>query len=319
MDTHATRGIKRERPLTWLLLVGSIFSLSLLALNAVARPAFFQAPAPGVPVQTTKVIQQPIFKLPDQRMNILVMGVDNASAKDAVPGQTLTRSDTTILCTIDPGAKKAALVSIPRDSRVAIPGHGNGKLNSAHAMGGPQLAMKTVSSAFNVPVEHYVVVDTSALKRIFEMIGPLEVDVEQPMKYNDNSGKLHIDLRSGKQLLTPDQIEQYVRFRHTPEADIGRIRRQQGILLTAFKKVTEPSFVVTHLPQLITTFCQSVKTDLSTEDIGRLAFFGLSLHEGDISTASLPGTPATIRRVSYWIVNSTKASQIFDKLQCRRS
>ncbi len=242
------------------------------------------------------------------------MGVDNTSTKIK---EALTRSDTTILCTCDPQTKKASLVSIPRDSRVAIPGHGNGKINSAHAYGGPKLAMKTVSSAFKIPVDHYVVIDTSAMRSLFNMIGPLEVDVDQRMHYTDNSGKLHIDLKPGRQWLSSDQVEQYVRFRHTPEADIGRIRRQQQVLMLTFKKISEPQFVVTHLPQLIAMFSHCVKTDLSVEQLGQFALFGLGLQDKDISMASIPGHPAIIQRTSYWIVNSDQAKALLDRLQGR--
>lgn len=249
--------------------------------------------------------------LVQQKTSILIMGVDNAALKGTQKGKN--RSDTTILCTIDPATRKVSMVSIPRDSRVPIPGRGYGKVNSAFAYGGPSLAMQTVRSAFNVPVDHYVVVDTSALRKLFEVVGPLEVDVERAMKYTDNSGKLKIDLKPGRQLLTPAQVEQYVRFRHTPEADIGRIARQQKVLKLAFKKICEPGFAVTRMPQLLMTANQVVKTDLPFDAISKLAFFGVGLQDADISMASLPGRPENIRRVSYWIVNKPQAKMLLSK------
>lgn len=259
----------------------------------------------------TAAAQAGAAALIQHRTNILVMGVDNASRKQKT---ALTRSDTTILVSCDPQTRKASLISLPRDSRVAIPGHGQGKLNSAHAYGGPGLAVQTVSNAFRVPVDHYVVVDTSALRKICDMIGPLEVNVEQEMQYTDRTGNLHIDLKPGRQKLTPARVEQFVRFRHTPEADIGRIRRQQQVLMAAFKKVADPAFVVLHLPQLIATFSQCVKTDLSLDQIGKLALFGVGLQDKDIAMSSLPGRPANIHRASYWIVNSAQANVLLNRL-----
>lgn len=307
MDTHSTRTSRRVR-----LTASSI--LAAIVATAVLPAYADQHKNPLLSVNPMAMLAQASASavLP-QRTSILVMGVDNAAVSGKQKGRV--RSDTTILCTLDPGTRKISVVSIPRDSRVAIPGHGFGKVNSAYSYGGPALAMQTIRNAFNVQVDHYVVVNTAAMKKVLEVIGPLEVDVERKMQYTDNSGKLRIDLKAGRQQLSPAQVEQYIRFRQTPEADIGRIGRQQKVLKIAFKKVSDPTFSLTRLPQLLSTAGQVIKTDLPFDKVSRLALFGLGLHESDMTMASLPGRPENIRRVSYWIVNKPQAKVLLSHAQ----
>src|SRR6202011_2267561 len=104
---------------------------------------------------------------------VLLMGVDSNGI--GTQRFTSTRSDTMMLISCDPIAKRVGVVSIPRDSRVAIPGHGNDKINAAHAFGGPELAVKTVGEVFQVPIDHYVVIDVQGLRKLFEVLGPVEV------------------------------------------------------------------------------------------------------------------------------------------------
>src|SRR6185369_4489771 len=106
----------------------------------------------------------------DERMNILVMGVDsNGRNTDRFAS---TRSDTMMLVSIDPFQKRVGVISIPRDSRVPIAGnHGTDKINSAHAYGGPELAMQTVHDNFGAQIDHYIVVDAQGLKKLVEVLG----------------------------------------------------------------------------------------------------------------------------------------------------
>ncbi len=136
-----------------------------------------------------------------------------------------------MLVHVDPDTKRVGIVSIPRDSRVKLPGnHGIDKINFAHALGGPNCAVEAVKDAFAVPIDHYGDVDTEGLKKVFEALGPMEIMVEKRMRYRDRAAGLHVDLEPGSQTLSPKQVEEYVRFRHDPKGDIGRIERQQWFM-----------------------------------------------------------------------------------------
>ncbi len=246
-----------------------------------------------------------------QKMNILLMGVDsNGLNTDPFLG---TRSDTMMLVSIDPIENKVGVISIPRDSRVRIPNHGVDKINGAHAFGGAELSMQTVREAFGVPVDHYVEVDTGGLKKLFEVLGPVEVLVEKEMHYVDHTAKLNVDLKPGLQTLTPAQAEEYVRFRHDARGDIGRIERQQWFVRSAVKKFKDPAIVL-KLPQLIMLGYQCVRTDLPVQEVMSIAAFGKDYPPEKVVTAMLPGEAQMISGGSYWIPDAIAGQALFSRI-----
>ncbi|MBX9688418.1 MAG: LCP family protein [Candidatus Obscuribacterales bacterium] len=246
-----------------------------------------------------------------QKMTILLMGVDsNGQNTDPFQG---TRSDTMMLVSIDPLENKVGVISIPRDSRVRIPNHGVDKINSAHAYGGAELSMQTVREAFSVPVDHYIEVDTGGLKKLFEILGPVEVLVEKEMKYVDHSGKLNVDLKAGLQTLSPAQTEEYVRFRHDARGDIGRIERQQWFVRQAAKKFKEPEIVL-KLPQLVYLAYQCVRTDLPVQDVMSIAAYAKDFPHERVVTAMLPGEAQMISGGSYWVPDAIASQAVFSRI-----
>ena len=235
----------------------------------------------------------------ESRMNVLLMGVDsNGRDTERFTG---CRSDTMIIASLDPESKKVSLVSIPRDSRVRIAdNHGVDKINSAHAFGGPELAVKTVGEDFGVPIDHYIVIDTQGLKKVFEALGPVEILIEKPMHYRDRAGRLNIALEPGLNKLDATGLEEYVRYRHDAKGDIGRIERQQWFLRQVKKKLEEPQ-VLLKLPELCKLAEEYVRTDLTVEDMLKLAAFSKEIKTNKIQTAMLPGEPVTISGGSYWV------------------
>jgi LCP family protein required for cell wall assembly len=246
-----------------------------------------------------------------QKTTILLMGVDS-NGLTADPFLN-TRSDTMMLVSIDPQSSKVAVVSIPRDSRVTIPDHGTDKINSAHALGGPELSMRTVREAFGVPVDHYIEVDTGGLKKLFEILGPVEVLVEKEMRYVDHSAKLTVDLQSGLQQLTPAQAEEYVRFRNDGRGDIGRIERQQWFVRQAARKLKDPEIVL-KLPQLVYLAYQCVHTDLPVQDVLAIAGYARDFPHEKVVTAMLPGEARMIGGGSYWVCDPVADQVLFSRL-----
>lgn len=246
-----------------------------------------------------------------EKMTILLMGVDS-NGKDADRFQG-TRSDTMMLVSIDPVENKVGVVSIPRDSRVKIPQHGTDKINSAHAMGGPELAIRTINEAFGIPVDHYIEVDTTGLKKLFEVLGPVEVLVEKEMHYTDHTAKLHVDLQPGLQTLTPAQAEEYVRFRHDARGDIGRIERQQWFIRQAAKKFQEPGIIL-KMPELVALAYECIRTDIPLQDVLRIAAFAKDFPREKVVTAMLPGSGQTINGGSYWIPDTLASQAVLSRI-----
>jgi len=247
----------------------------------------------------------------ENRMNLLVMGVDSNGANTA--RFTGCRSDSMMVVSCDPVSKRVAIVSIPRDSRVAIPRHGNDKINAAHALGGPALSVETVENAFQIPIDHYIVIDVQGLRKVFHLLGPVQVVVEKKMRYQDHAGHLNVALDPGVQTLTPEQAEEYVRFRHDSRGDLGRIERQQWFMRQVSKKLHEPQ-VILKLPELFKLASDYAVTDLSVQDMAKLAAFGKDIQPKQVQTATLPGQVTSIRGGSYVIPDYAADAVVFNRL-----
>lgn len=281
-----------------------------LALTRVSDQLNMREPAAAT---AQARILSPINFVPklSQKMTILLLGVDsNGLNTDPFLG---TRSDTMMLVSIDPLVNKVSVISIPRDSRVIIPNRGIDKINSAHAFGGVELSMQTVREAFGIPVDHYIEVDTAGLKKLFEILGPVEVLVEKEMHYIDHSAKLNVDLQPGLQQLSPEQAEEYLRFRHDGRGDIGRIERQQWFVRQAARKFKEPQIVL-KLPQLIHLGYQCVRTDLPVQDLLSIANYAKDFPQEKVLTAMLPGDSRFIHGGSYWVPDSTAGQLMFSRI-----
>ncbi len=241
------------------------------------------------------------------------MGVDsNGKGTQRFVG---TRSDTMMFVSIDPQRNRLAVISIPRDSRVEIANGrgGSDKINAAHALGGPQLAMATIKQTFNVSADRYLVIDEEGFKRALEVLGPVDVLVEKKMNYADHSAALSIDLEPGLKQLDARQAEGYIRFRHDAKGDIGRIERQQWFARQLATKFSDPQTIL-KLPQLLKIANDCSVTDLTVDEMVKLVGFACHLDSHNIEMASLPGEPGSISGISYWVPDAEAARAIFNKL-----
>jgi LCP family protein required for cell wall assembly len=224
---------------------------------------------------------------------ILMMGVD----VNYLPGHEHTdfqgtRSDTMMLVRISPHHGTVSVISIPRDSKVYLAeGHGIDKINAAHAVGGPELAVQTVQDSFGIPVDNYIVVNYKGIQDLVDALGGVSVYVDQPMHYRDNTAKLDINFDPGKYDLDGKHAEAFLRFRHDQMGDIGRIRRQQYFVSALAQKMQSP-WVITRLPSLVNLAKKYVVTDMAPEDMLRLAFFAKNVQPYNIRVATLPAMQA---------------------------
>lgn len=240
-----------------------------------------------------------------KKLTLLLMGVDR---RDSESG----RADTIIVAFVDMNSKKMSLLSIPRDTYVNIPGHGETKINHAHAYGGPELMAETVSEFLGVPVNKYVELDFEGFKDVVDILGGVTIDIEERM-YRPSEG---IDLYSGEgQHLDGDEALQYVRYRGKM-GDIGRIENQQKFLKTLAEQAISLGTVV-KVPSLIKEAGESTNTNLSVKQMLGLAKVANAADTGKIDTATLPGEPVYINGVSYWQPYEEETSQLIDKFLAR--
>ncbi|YAF95304.1 MAG: LCP family protein [Nodularia sp. CChRGM 3473] len=237
-------------------------------------------------------------------MNILIMGVDPVPGTvDGSPESFAGTSDTMLLVRLDPSNKSMRVLSIPRDTMIALPEQGLTKVSDANAQGGPVLAARVVSRTLsNAPIHRYVRISTSGLRQLVDQLGGVEVFVPQEMAYQDTSSQLSINLVSGWQTLNGEQAEQFARFREPGLGDLPRVQRQQALMTALLQRLNSPT-VLPRLPQLTRLMRKYFDTNLKLEEMMALVNFSVNLERDNFQMTILPGTFSRFSQDpnSYWL------------------
>jgi len=199
------------------------------------------------------------------------------------------RSDSMIVMVLDKSKNTVRMVSLPRDATVHLPPNEyhvrRGKLNAAHAYGGPALLLRTLHDELGLTIQHYAVIKFDGFKKLIDQVGGVEVNVEGALlrnretgklyrgnlKYDDNWGNLHQNLKPGMQTLNGQQAHDYVRFREDIEGDTGRMRRQQQVMRALAKKIMHAGPF--EIPSLIKELRRQFETDLTDDQLASAAYF----------------------------------------------
>ena len=241
------------------------------------------------------------------KKNIVVMGCD-------VRKGDAGRSDTLFVVMLDKSKKNAALLSVPRDTRVKIKGHGWDKINAAFAYGGQKLTRETVQDFLGIKINNYVLVDFQGFKGLVDAVGGVDINVEKRMYYYDPFDGFEIDLRPGLQHMDGKTAMQYVRYRDE-EGDIGRIRRQQKFLMALYRHIASKN-IIAKIPGVSKQIMSMVKTDLSLKEMVELGNVMREMVEKDgLKMSMVPGEPEYIDGISYWIPDIPKMRQKMADMQ----
>ena len=276
-----------------------LFALSLVVVVSYVALKFF-APAPNRPTQVEFPIGPGESDAPER---------PSEAVEDPETGGKLTLnrrkdvytclllgvadqggSDTIMLGVFDTAAKKASLISIPRDTVVRYNGSYI-KINASYSYGGVEAVRDCVSRMLAVPIDYYVTVNVRAFREIVNAIGGVYFNVPVDMNYEDPYGDLYIHINAGYQHLNGKQAEGVVRCRNCyPNADIGRAATQRAFL-TALAKQTITLSNVTKVTELINILNKYVESDMS---LNNMVYFGTQAVGMDLDTsletAGLPGT-----------------------------
>ncbi|HEY3269029.1 MAG TPA: LCP family protein [Armatimonadota bacterium] len=227
-----------------------------------------------------------------QAVTLMLLGKDeDRNNRDQVL-RTNARSDTIILARLDFASKTIQMLSIPRDTRVRIPGvRGYSKVNAAHAIGGPDLAARTLQGLLGVEPDAILVVDYEMLCKVIDDLGGVSVNVDRELNYDDNWGNLHIHLKPGVQTLGGRDAMGFVRFRHSDDGpadtDIVRISRQQQLVQAVKARLHEPSTWV-RIPGLLETVRKEMQGTLKYPQLVALANFARSVPKANVQMHVLP-------------------------------
>ena len=209
--------------------------------------------------------------LPGGYTNILLLGVD-------VDANHTQRSDSIIIASF--GGGKVKLTSLLRDTRVNIPGHGEGKLNAAYAYGGPELLMRTINEAYDMNITQYAAVDYFSFPPIIDAVGGIDIPVteEELGEVNRNITQCWEGFQARGYTITPlatygdsvhlDGVQAlaYARIRKIGY-DYARTSRQRTVLNAFLQKAKSQLWNPVRLLHLAQTALDSLDTNLHSAEL----------------------------------------------------
>jgi LCP family protein required for cell wall assembly len=238
---------------------------------------------------------------------VLVIG------SDARPGQSVTRSraDSLHLVGVNPHRNSASLVGIPRDSFVTVPGAGTEKINAALFFGGPRRTVQTVERLTGAEIDAYVLTGFDGFRKLIRLVGGVEVRI--PYRIDDRYSGAHF--RPGRTRLSGRGALAFSRNRHdAPGGDFGRSMNQGRLLIAALAEFRED---VRKDPVALFRWlwagARSVQTDLSLDEMLRLALAAMSIEPGRVDNRVVGGSGATVGGASV-IRLGTSARAVFRDL-----
>jgi len=250
----------------------------------------------------------------------LLLGTDGdktAARADA------NRSDSILLVRTDPGRHRLAYLSIPRDLRVDIPGHGPNKINAAFQLGGPSLTLKTVRALTGLHPNHVVMVDFDNFRTVIDALGGVEINVPKPILSNRFDCPYATEARcqqwrgwrfaKGKQEMNGKRALVYSRVRENrldpSENDLTRGERQQAVVESMTDKLVSPGTFV-RLPFSGGDLVQPVTTDLSAGQLLQLGWVRFRANSGRALHCRLGGEPQNIGGESVLVATEENTAAI---------
>lgn len=206
-------------------------------------------------------------------INILLLGTDKREPDEA------SRSDSMMILSIDPVSHNIKISSLMRDSYVEIKGRRPNKLGHAYAYGGPELAINTVNSNFDMNIEYYAVINYGGLINVIDALGGVDIDIkdyeiDMVNGYISDVAKIEnvpfeLLQTTGMQNLTGVQAVGYARVRYAGDGDFERTERQRSVLSSMFNKFTNLS--AAQIPAVAAKLAPNVETNISLSNMIRIS------------------------------------------------
>lgn len=316
------KGPRRRR--RWLR-IGLIVILVLVLLSTVWALLGYLAFRSGVKDANDRLDSRAYRALSEQSgllmsnpSTILVLGTDEGPNR-----QGPFRSDAIMIVRTDPDEHRMALLSIPRDLRVEIPGRGPDKVNAAYAFGGPTLAIRTIERLTGMPVNHVVVVNFDRFREVIDTLGGVTIDVPKRILSNKfdcpRSTQAECDrwpgwrFKRGEQTMNGRRALVYARVRMNQldprDNDITRGERQQAVLQAVADEVTSFSTFL-RMPFIGDDLVAPLTTDLSANELVQLGWVKYRTPSSGVIRCRLGGTIASIDGQSVIIGTEENASVI---------
>jgi LCP family protein required for cell wall assembly len=297
------------RPALWKRLLLAAFLIIFAAAGATAVAAFHEVDKVVDALELGPELKLGKDKLattdPGKPQTLMILGSDRRP-KDNAEGAGGARSDTIMLVRLNPDKDATAILSLPRDLKVEIPGHGTDKINAAYEIGGPELTLETVKSVTGLPINHVVNVHFKGFWRAVNAVGCVYADIDRRY-FNDSAEYAYIDVQPGYQRMCGRKALQYVRFRHE-DTDIVRAARQQDFLRQAKQQIAA-SALISKRDRLVKIFGRNTSTDTALRSrsevlrLLKLALFSATQpiqevrFRGTLGESYVESTPAQMREM----------------------
>lgn len=231
------------------------------------------------------------------------------------PGQ---RADVIMLLQVLPAEGRVQILSIPRDLKIEIDGHGTQKVNAAYSFGGGPLLVSSVRAATGLPIHHYVEVDFAGFAAIVDEVGGVSINFPYPAR----DAKSGLSVGAGLQLLDGEEALAYARSRSYQESrdgkwisvdatDVGRMGRQQQLIFAILASIKRPS-TIAQAEDLIVAIGAHLEVDAALVDRGflDLAWAMRDVRPGSIDTYTYPTVTQIINEIYYEVPKEPEAGQV---------
>ncbi|MFK9117563.1 LytR family transcriptional regulator [Peribacillus frigoritolerans] len=298
---------KKKKKRTWLKVVGIIVLLFILAGGAFAYSVWNSL------TKTVDTMHTPIDRTTDKRtkdlalsdqepFSMLMLGVDE---RDGDKG----RSDTMIVLTVNPQKKSVKMLSIPRDTRTEIVGHGTqDKINHAFAFGGAKMSMDTVENFLDIPIDYYMKINMEGFKDIVDAVGGVTVQNDLDFTYEG------VHFAKGSINLNGEDALKYSQMRYDdPNGDYGRQSRQRSIIEAVIKEGASLSSL-TKYDEVFAAIGNNIQTNLTFDDMMDIQKNYRDASKS-ITQSTIPGNGTKIDGVYYNIVSDEEKEKVQSELK----
>ena len=224
----------------------------------------------------------------DGYTNILILGIDEGAAEGE---ESQTHADTILVLSFSNESGRSRIISIPRNTWVTLgnSGVGAGRIGNMYQVGGANMMVRQVSQLLGISIHQYIIIDMRTFADLINVLGGLDIYVEEDMNYDDPESGLSIHLQQGYQHLDGDEAQKYLRFKGEKLGDVGRVHRQQKFIKALYEKVLQLE-TIPKLPAIADIFQHRMETSAELFDSAHLANVLRKMSSDPPTTTMLPGT-----------------------------